>query len=224
MATRAVEDYIKGIYHAESGNGGRRVGMGEVARALGVVPGTATTMVKALAKQGLLDYRPRVGVRLSERGRALAISMVRRHRLTEVFLVEALGMDWAEIHEEAERLEHALSDRVVDAIDAFLGHPTQDPHGDPIPNADGRLRSAPVERLVACAVGATRKVARIADQEAGFLQFAERHDLKPGTQVRVIWRDAEADATLIEIGEARTRLTLGSTAAEKIYVTAPSPG
>src|SRR6476620_7329433 len=107
--------------------------MGRLAAAMGVVPGTATTMVKTLADSGLVTYEPRSGTRLTAGGEKLALHVLRRHRLVEPFLVKTLGLDWSEVHEEAEELEHAISDKVLHRIDQLLGHPTTDPHGDPIP-------------------------------------------------------------------------------------------
>ena len=119
MATSTVENYIKQIYHLHQQVGRTElVAMGELATALRVVPGTATSMIKTLADAGLVDYEPRAGVRLTAAGRKLALHVLRRHRLVELFLVQILGMNWAEIHDEAEQLEHVISDRVLDRIDA----------------------------------------------------------------------------------------------------------
>src|SRR6185295_18995173 len=112
--------------------------MGGLATALAVVPGTATTMVKSLADGGLVDHRPRYGVKLTTEGRRVALNVLRKHRLVETFLVNVLKMDWAKVHPEAEKLEHAISDEVLDRLDALLGHPTVDPHGDPIPSRQGK--------------------------------------------------------------------------------------
>ena len=114
--------------------------MGQLAAALDVVPGTATTMVKALAESGLVRYEPYAGVRLTPAGDKLAALVLRRHRLIELFLVQVMGMSWAEVHDEAEHLEHAVSERLIERMDEMLGHPSVDPHGDPIPNADGGVQ------------------------------------------------------------------------------------
>ena len=113
------------------------VPMGQLAAALGVVPGTATTMVKTLAESGLVKYEPYAGVRLTAAGEKLAALVLRRHRLIELFLVKVMGMSWTEVHDEAEHLEHAVSDRLIDRIDEMLGRPEVDPHGDPIPDPQG---------------------------------------------------------------------------------------
>jgi DtxR family Mn-dependent transcriptional regulator len=164
--------------------------MGQVAIALGVTPGTATTMVKALAESGLAEYEPYSGVRLSAAGEKLAGLVLRRHRLVEAFLVEVMGMSWAEVHEEAEHLEHVVSERLIDRIDEMLGRPTHDPHGDPIPNPDGAIHTRHLDSLLTCPVGTALKVTRIADQDPAFLRFIESNDLKPGQRRRCRLRAA----------------------------------
>ena len=127
--------------------------MGHVAAALGVTPGTATTMVKALAESGLAEYEPYTGVRLTKAGEKLAGLVLRRHRLVELFLVQVMGMSWAEVHDEAEQLEHVVSERLIERIDEMLGRPTHDPHGDPIPSADGAIAARHLDNLLTCPVG-----------------------------------------------------------------------
>ncbi len=138
MASSTVEDYLKTLYavHQSSGDA-TNVPIGRLASAMGVVPGTATSMMKALADAGLVEYASRAGVRLSPRGERLALHVLRRHRIVELFLVEVLGLDWSVVHEEADLLEHAISDRVLEKLDLLLGSPRFDPHGDPIPTSEG---------------------------------------------------------------------------------------
>lgn len=136
MPSSAVEDYLKRIFLEQTEDAGKRVPTGQIAQALGVTPGTATAMIKTLAGSGLVAYEPYAGVRLTEAGLQLATHVVRRHRLVELFLVEVMGMDWSEVHADAEVLEHAVSERLIERIDAMLGFPAADPHGDPIPGAD----------------------------------------------------------------------------------------
>src|SRR5215467_12258310 len=147
MATSTVENYLKRLYLEQRGSPREMVPMGRFANAMGVVPGTATSMVKALADSGLVEYEPRSGARLTRGGEQLALHVLRRHRLVELFLVKVLGLDWSEVHEEAEELEHAISDKVLERIDALLGHPSVDPHGDPIPTARGQVKQSPVKSL-----------------------------------------------------------------------------
>src|SRR5215471_11725921 len=133
MASSTVENYLKQLYLEQQVTNNRLVSMGRLAALLNVVPGTATSMIKTLADSGLVSYEPRSGVRLTTGGEQLALHVLRRHRLVELFLVKVLGLDWSEVHAEAEELEHAISDKVLEKIDGLLGHPSADPHGDPIP-------------------------------------------------------------------------------------------
>jgi DtxR family Mn-dependent transcriptional regulator len=191
--------------------------MGKLAAAMGVVPGTATTMVKALADSGLVTYEPRSGARLTKGGEQLALHVLRRHRLVELFLVKTLGLDWSEVHAEAEELEHAISDKVLDRIDALLGHPSVDPHGDPIPPAKGKMVGTPVVSLLDCALRTPMRVARVGDQEPAFLQFLNRCGLTPGTSLSVTRRDEQAAAVSVTLA-GKPPITLGTEAAAKIFV------
>src|SRR6476646_10653692 len=140
MPSSTVENYVKQIYLEQQAAGAGLVPMGKLAAAMGVVPGTATSMIKALADSGLVEYEPRGGVRLTHGGEQLALHVLRRHRLVELFLVKVVGLDWSEVHADAEELEHAISDKVMEKIDTLLGRPSVDPHGDPIPLPNGHVR------------------------------------------------------------------------------------
>lgn len=217
MPSSTVENYVKEIFLLQAADRSKPVPMGRVASALNVSAGTATTMMKSLERSGLLAYTPRRGVRLTDQGEILALGMIRRHRIVELFLVKVLKLDWTEIHDEAERLEHALSDRVLDALDQLLGHPEADPHGDPIPRPRSPFEEKELESLRSCAIGEPVHVARITDQNAEFLQFIEAHALKPGARLKVTRRDRVADSTTIQ-GAKGGSLTLGFSAAGKILV------
>ena len=195
--------------------------MGRLATAMGVVPGTATSMVKALSDSGLVEYEPRGGVRLTRSGEQLALHVLRRHRLVELFLVKVLGLDWSVVHDEADMLEHAISDRVLEKIDALLGHPTADPHGDPIPTAKGQLHEPRRMSLSDCPLETPQQIARVLDQDPVFLQFAERSGLVPGAMVTVTKREPAAEAVRIRAGK-KDEVSLGMAAAAKILVEAPS--
>ena len=218
MATSTVENYIKHIYllQPQSDHTGL-VAMGELAAALEVVPGTATSMIKTLAEAGWVEYEPRAGVRLTDRGEKLALHVLRRHRLVELFLVQTLKMDWAEIHDEAEHLEHVISDRVLERIDALLGHPTVDPHGDVIPSAAGALRRRRLVPLHDLEPDAHGVVGRIADQADAFLQFIDQQDLRPGRGLRVVERDVQGRVVRARLDHGR-EVTLGFSAAAKIEI------
>lgn len=219
LPSSTVENYLKAIYHAQASltPTERLVPMGQVAAALSVAPGTATTMVKALAESGLAEYEPYSGVRLTPAGERLAALVLRRHRLVELFLVNVMGMSWAEVHEEAEQLEHVVSDRLIERMDQMLGRPTHDPHGDPIPSAEGTIPDDRLESLLTCPVGTPLRVTRIADQDPRFLRFIESNDLKPGQAIEVEARDPAADAVTLR-GRNRQPMTIGAGAASKLLV------
>ena len=221
LPSSTVENYLKAIHHAQSAlaRDERLVPMGVVAARLGVAPGTATTMVKALAESGLVEYEPYSGVRLTKAGDKLAALVLRRHRLVELFLVQVMGMRWDEVHDEAEQLEHVVSERLIDRIDEMLGRPTHDPHGDPIPTADGAIAPLPQENLLTCPIGASLRVTRITDQDPAFLRFVEGNNLKPGQRIEVEARDTAADAVRLS-GPGRAPLTIGARAASKLLVEA----
>jgi DtxR family transcriptional regulator, Mn-dependent transcriptional regulator len=224
LPSSTVENYLKAIYLRQSSLAAneRLVSMGHVASALGVTPGTATTMIKALNESGLAEYEPYSGVRLTAAGERLAGLVLRRHRLVEAFLVQVMGMSWAEVHEEAEQLEHAVSERLIDRIDEMLGRPTHDPHGDPIPDTEGAIAQRHFDNLLTCPTGTPLRVKRVADQDPAFLRFIEDNDLKPGQPVEVETRDAAADSVLLR-GRTR-RITIGARAASKLLVEAePTP-
>ncbi len=217
MPSSTVEDYIKQIYLLEERTAQMEIPMGQIAGALGVVPGTATTMVKALADAGLVEYAPRVGVQLTRPGRKLALHVLRRHRLIEQFLVEVLGFDWSEVHEEAEQLEHVVSDLLLDRMDQYLGHPTEDPHGDPIPSADGELTVGSIHSLADCELDTDFEVERIRDQDTDFLNYIAAAGLNPGIKVKVTARNRSAESVQIELGAGQA-LSLGYGAAAKVMV------
>jgi DtxR family Mn-dependent transcriptional regulator len=220
LPSHTVENYLKAIFLAQVAllPSEELVPMGQLASALGVVPGTATTMVKALAEAGLVRYEPYAGVRLTPAGEKLAARVLRRHRLIELFLVQVMGMSWTEVHDEAEHLEHAVSDRLIERIDEMLGRPSADPHGDPIPGPEGTLSRPEYDTLLTCPVGENVTVRRVSDQDSEFLRFVERHDLKPGQVVCVEDRDPAADSVKLR-GQERA-FTIGARAASKVLVEA----
>src|SRR5258705_6966764 len=219
LPSSTVENYLKAIYQGQSvlTREEHLVPMGSVAAALGVTPGTATTMVKALAESGLAEYEPYSGVRLTAAGEKLAKLVLRRHRLVELFLVQVMGMRWDEVHDEAEQLEHVVSERLIERIDEMLGRPTHDPHGDPIPTAEGAMAPRHLESLLTCPVGTPLTVTRIADQDPAFLRFIESNGLKPGQAIEVETRDAASDSVRLR-GRDRSPITIGARAASKLLV------
>ena len=215
MATSTVEDYLKSIYVAERRGSGERVTTGRIAAALEVSPGTVTAMMKTLTESGLVDYEPYSGVRLTQAGAKLATHVLRRHRLIEQFLVEVLKMDWSEVHEEAEVLEHAVSERLIERIDEMLGRPTVDPHGDPIPTPSGLMEERNDPNLLACPRDQLLEITRVTDQRVDFLQLLERHGLMPGRHARILSKDSLTETVRIQ-PEAAAELQLGFQAASRI--------
>jgi DtxR family Mn-dependent transcriptional regulator len=218
-ASSTVENYLKTIYlgvHALP-DGQRLLAMGQLAAALGVAPGTATTMVKTLAESGLAEYEPYSGVTLTPAGDKLAALVLRRHRLIELFLVKMMGFSWDEVHDEAELMEHAVSDRLIDRIDEMLGRPEADPHGDPIPTSEGTVKALPLETLLTCPLNTRVTVTRVIDQDKVFLRFIESNNLKPGESIEVEERNAASDSVRVRGSDDR-RVTIGTRAASKLQV------
>ena len=179
-------------------------------------------MVKTLAEYGLVKYEPYSGVALSRAGRKLAARVLRRHRLVELFLVQVMGLQWDEVHDEAELLEHVVSDRLIDRMDEMLGRPEVDPHGDPIPDADGVVKPQDSETLLTCPLHVRVTVTRVIDQDRTFLRFIERNSLKPGEEIEVEDRDGAADSVRLRGRDDRS-ITIGTRAASKVLVQVDRP-
>ena len=219
LPSSTVENYLKAIYLGVGGlNPGQRLlPMGQLATALGIAPGTATTMVKTLADSGLVEYEPYSGVTLTPAGEKLAALVLRRHRLIELFLVQVMGFSWDEVHDDAEQLEHVVSERLIDRIDEMLGRPEVDPHGDPIPDPEGTVKPQNVQSLMTCPLNTAVTVMRVVDQDRLFLRFIESHHLKPGESIEVEARDAASDSVRVK-GKDDQRITIGTRAASKLLV------
>lgn len=215
MITSTVENYLKALFLLDP-HGVKEVTTGELAKSLLVTPGSATSMIKTLADDGFVVHRPHYGARLTKQGRTLAVRVVRRHRIVELFLVEILGMDWSKVHDEAEHLEHVVSDDVIERMDVLLDRPSIDPHGDPIPQADGTLPDQNHCALSACDTGQRLSIARMNAQDTAFLRFAEDHGLTIGATIEVLNRDDVADSLTLKI--RNTKVVLGLSAAANIEV------
>jgi len=215
-----VENYVKTIYQIAAAQSGAAATTGQIAAALNVAPGTVTSMLKTLDAARLAVHRPYEGVSLTPAGRVLALRVIRRHRLLELFLMRTLAMSWDEVHDEAEHMEHAVSDLLVDRIDDFLGHPEVDPHGDPIPRGDGKTLQAPLEPaarpLAECVAGASFRLARVVDQSAGFLRSLTDSGLTLGT-VGQVERNPDG-AGLMRIRVSRRPISLSLDTAGKLLV------
>jgi DtxR family Mn-dependent transcriptional regulator len=189
---------------------------GELAEALGVSPGTVTSMLKTLSESGLARYVPYEGARLTDAGRSLALRVLRRHRLIELFLVRTLNLTWDEVHEEAENMEHAVSDLLIDKIDAYLGYPASDPHGDPIPKADGTITRTPSKRLSDLGLNERFRIDRVMDQAPEFLRYLTETGLSLGAEGTVVGGSTEGDVITVEVGAKQT--TLSRSSAERLLV------
>lgn len=219
MPSLTVENYVKTMYLiAARGVPGEAVSTGELAHALSVSPGTVTGMLKTLSEAELATYTPYEGARLTPAGQRLALMVLRRHRLLELFLAQTLSMPWDEVHEEAEHMEHAVSERLVDRIDAFLGHPAVDPHGDPIPRADGSIPEPPGVPLAQLPRGHRFRLARVVDQDPAFLRYLTECGLDLGTLGELVENRPESGALILRVDERL--VALGLEAAGKVLVTA----
>lgn len=216
MASLTVENYVKTIFKICQENGSRLATTGRLATALGVSPGTVTSMLKSLSDSGLASYTPYEGAQLTESGNDLARGILRRHRLIESFLAKVLEMGWEEVHEDAEQLEHAVSDRLIDRIDAFLGYPEFDPHGDPIPRPGGRIPQRDVHPLVDCPTGSCFELAQVIDQSADFLRFLQSVGFSLGCRGQVVANNPEAGIVTVQLNDDEIPLSIE--AAQKLLV------
>lgn len=215
---RVAEDYVKAIWAADEWGEGA-VSAKRLAQRFGVTPATVSATLRRLAGLGLIRHLPYGTIELTDAGARHALAMVRRHRLLETFLVEVLRYDWAEVHEEAEELEHVVSERMVERIAELLGDPTRDPHGDPIPDRwGGILRPRTVERLDRAGPGAWI-VTRVADDDPGLLSLLAGHGLLPGRAVVVLPPAGEAEVAAVSLeGERGERHRLDAASAAGVLV------
>ncbi len=214
MTSAAVEDYLKTIYKLSRTGG--PVTTNAIACRLRVAPASVTKMVKRMGAQGLVEHRPYTGVRLTPKGERAALEVIRHHRLLELYLTSKLGVPLEQAHAEAEQLEHVLSEVVEERIAASLGNPTTDPHGDPIPTREGRIREQRFPRLSEAQSGQACTVTRVRDSDTRVLGRIVRLGLLPGTKVSVLGRESG--------GRIRVRLPSGDVArlarriAESVFV------
>lgn len=218
LTTLTIENYVKTVYQICARGEKTLATTGELAESLHVSPGTVTGMLKTLSDAGLAQYTPYEGVALTDAGRLLALRVLRRHRLIELFLARTLELTWDEVHDEAENMEHAVSDYLVDRIDAYLGFPLVDPHGDPIPKADGTLSTPEGRRLSDWPLELPFRLLRVLDQSSEFLRYLSETGLPLGTCGRLVSRRTEAGMLTVQVDGTQTSLTLD--ASRKLLVTA----
>jgi DtxR family Mn-dependent transcriptional regulator len=203
LRSSAVEDYTKAIFALQNrGAETAAVSTNALAERLGVTPASASGMVKRLGELGLVDHQPYHGVVLSESGRRIALEVIRHHRLLELYLVESLGVPWDRVHQEAEVLEHVLSEELEELIAAKLGDPTVDPHGDPIPSRDLRLEETPTESLQSLDVGIRGRFARVSDADPEMLRYLADRGIAPGDELEVLDRQPFGGPLFVRFGSA----------------------
>lgn len=220
MLSSAAEDYVQEIYRL--GSAASQVTVTDLASALQVSAASATLMIKKLATLGLVEHAPYQPVQLTRAGEKVALELIRHHRLLELFLNEALGIPWDEVHDEAHRLEHVLSDSLENRISEFLGNPTRDPHGDPIPAKDGTVPPGPRQVLADLAPGAKVIVRRVGIQDPARLRYLQWMGLVPGVSVELI-EQAPFDGPLRVRVERQSEQVLDRALALQIWVSKPSP-
>lgn len=212
--TGPVEDYLKTIYELASRDG--VAATSDVANALGVAPASVTGMIRRLAAQGLLDYVKYRGVHLTPDGRRAALSTIRRHRILETYLTRVLGYPWDRVHDEAERLEHAASDELIECMSAAMGHPTADPHGAPIPTAAGDVDERLLQTLGEVPVGVRAQMVRVSDKNPELLRYLADISLQPGVEVTVMERAPFDGPITLKLGNSQA--IVGATLAAQVLV------
>ena len=212
--TAPVEDYLKVIFELETA--GDAAGTNEIASQLGVAPASVSGMVRRLVEQRLITHERYRGVRLTRDGRRAALRTIRRHRVIEAYLTQALDYPWDLVHDEAERLEHAASDELVDHMAAAIGEPATDPHGAPIPTREGALRERQLISLGDVQIGRRVRVERVGDRDPGQLRYLAELGIKPGTRVEVSSRAPFDGPITLRIG--RTTHSIGTGLAKQILV------
>ncbi len=198
--TPTVEDYLKAIYRLSSQ--GVVAATGDIAGLLDVSAPSASWMVKRLSEAGLIEHVPYRGVRLTRKGRRAALHTLRRHRILEVYLVKRLGYEWDDVHEEAERLEHAVSGKLIERMAAALGDPRYDPHGAPIPTSEGEIEQVDLVTLAEAAVGATVEFRQVSDEDPDRLRYLAEQKLTPGTRMTVLERQRFNGTITVRVGNA----------------------
>ncbi|MFC0582572.1 metal-dependent transcriptional regulator [Micrococcoides hystricis] len=213
--TPSTQNYLKEMWLMQEWSD-EPITVSVLAERMGLKLSSVSDAMRKLAAEGLVNHAPYTPVTLTEQGRIHAIDMVRRHRLIETFLVETLGYEWDEVHEEAESLEHAVSDVLIQRMDAFLGHPTRDPHGDPIPLADGTITQPEAALLYEFSAGDAVVVERISDDNPELLQFLAGKGIGVGSELKL--GEAEPFADTVQLRAGDEGLSLGHSAASKIWV------
>jgi DtxR family transcriptional regulator, Mn-dependent transcriptional regulator len=202
MLSLTEENYLKAIYHL-SDAGSKSVLTNELAEAMSTKAASATDMIKKLSAKEFISYEKYYGVNVTSKGKAEALMVIRKHRLWETFLVEKLGFAWDEVHEVAEQLEHINSPRLIQKLDEFLGYPTVDPHGDPIPDSKGKLKIVPLVSLDQVKTGYLGKITAVKDSDSNLLKYLDKIGAKPGIKIKILSREEYDDSMEILIDDHR---------------------
>lgn len=217
--TAPVEDYLKTIYELETANGA--AGTNEIASALGIAAPSVSGMLRRLATQGLVTHEPYRGVQLTRDGRRAALRTIRRHRVIESYLTQALGYPWDKVHDEAERLEHAASDELIDRMAAAIGEPETDPHGAPIPTREGTLAEPALLPLAELGDAVPATIARVGDRDGERLRYLATLGITIGAEVEVVSREPYDGPITLRVG-SRKRV-IGPELARHVLVTSGPP-
>ncbi|MBM1105449.1 metal-dependent transcriptional regulator [Aurantibacter crassamenti] len=204
--TLSEEDYIKAIYHLGKGDN-TTVSTNSVAEMVETKPSSVTDMVKKLSDKGVVNYRPYKGVNLTEYGQKIALTLVRKHRLWEVFLVEKLGFSWDEVHEVAEQLEHIKSEKLIDQLDKHLGYPQVDPHGDPIPSKTGEFKKTIKKLLIDIPVGTSGICVGVKDSSPPFLKFLDKNKIALGDTILIVDKEEFDGSFNIQINKKNIHIS-----------------
>lgn len=215
MYTLAEENYLKTIFHLEQEHK-KEVSTNAIAETMNTKASSATDMVQKLADKGLVNYRKYKGARLSKEGEKAAIRVVRKHRLWEVFLVEKLNFQWDEVHHIAEQLEHIESDELINRLDKFLGHPDYDPHGDPIPDKNGNIKSAEKKLLSELQKGNKGQLVGVRETSTQFLQFLDKRNIAIGAEIKVLGREFFDGSMVIQV--KREQFFISKKIADNLYI------
>lgn len=224
MPTISVENYLKAIYHLQQRSDDGLVKNKSIAQRLEISLPSVTAMLKSLAEDELVAYERYKGVSLTQKGRAQALNVIRKHRLIELFLVQTLQYSWDEVHAEAERLEHAISDELAARIETFLDFPSVDPHGDPIPSATGEVRASTATPMTQCEPPCQVQIERVLDQGVELLRYLESHSIMPGRRAHIVSIQPFDGQVTLQVERADTTLftpvTLTPQTASRILVRA----
>ena len=213
--TRSEENYLKAIYHLSQSNGSE-ISTNAIAEKLDTKPSSVTDMVQRLADKKVLTYKKYKGAKLTEKGKQLAVEIIRKHRLWETFLVEKLDFNWDEVHDIAEQLEHIRSEELINRLDSFLEYPKTDPHGDPIPDKEGNFNKTQKKLLSQMKIGEEGICVGVKDSDTSFLQYLNKKNIAIGTKISILARESFDNSLQIDVGGDKFFISKG--VSENLYI------